>query len=403
MVTPGAGVQLKYLTSTPYGQGEQERFGNMEQQHHQPTMATPYQNFQQLAVEETNFETPFVGRNYEAFGEDVRSNHDRFGEDLNKSDSEKVLAKKLGVVTFKNDDIDILYKARGKEIDRLEKELADRKDEFDSELRQTRHQLALARAENQNQVGNTDQMQRVLSDNRRENKILTDEVHELNSKLKSLSLENEKLLVESEGSAAVVGQLQSQLTQLQTSDTVLRARQQHDATVRSLLERHQGEMANMKVELDHANTKGNRLEQDKTLLSEKLAAAVAGQEMAVKARVEEVAELSSKLTTVMRNNETGQLKEELTRVRAELSVEQRERGMEMAERRRLEGEVEQLRVEISALEALQGGHSDSMVQLGLSGAEGGAGGGSQRVREELHRSLVGTGLRGGRFPDLRAA
>ena len=31
---------------------------------------------------------------------------------------------------------------------------------------------------------------------------------------------------------------------------------------------------------------------------------------------------------------------------------------EMAERRRLEGDVEQLRVEIGALEALQGGHSD---------------------------------------------
>ena len=31
----------------------------------------------------------------------------------------KVLAKKLVVVTFKNDDIDILYKACGKEIDIL--------------------------------------------------------------------------------------------------------------------------------------------------------------------------------------------------------------------------------------------------------------------------------------------
>ena len=165
MVNTGAAAQLKYLTSTPYGQGEQEMFGNMEQQaHYQAT--TPYNNFQQLQVEETNFETPFVGRNYEGFGEDVRGNHDRFGEDLNKSDSEKVLAKKLGVVTFKNDDLDILYKARGKEIDRLEKELADKKSEFDSELRQTRHQLALARAESKTQVGTADQMQMVLTDAR---------------------------------------------------------------------------------------------------------------------------------------------------------------------------------------------------------------------------------------------
>eukprot|EP00092_Neocalanus_flemingeri_P009846 GFUD01010610.1.p1 GENE.GFUD01010610.1~~GFUD01010610.1.p1 ORF type:complete len:1104 (+),score=472.03 GFUD01010610.1:138-3449(+) len=402
MVTPGAGVQLKYLTSTPYSQGEQEMYGNMEvQQHHQPT--TPYHNFQQLPVEETNFETPFVGRNYDAFGEDVRANHDRFGEDLNKSDSEKVLAKKLGVVTFKNDDVDILFKARGKEIDRLEKELSDRKSEFDCELRQIRHQLALSRAENQNQVGNSDQMQRVLSDARRENKIVTEEVHELNAKLKSLSMENEKLLAESEGSAAVVGQLQTQLTQLQSSDTVLKARQQHDATVRSLLERHKGEMSSLREEMDHANTRAIRLEQEKTVLHEKLSFAVAGQEMAVKARVEEVAELSSKLTTAIRNNQTGQLKEEIVRVKAELSVEQREREREMGERRRLEGEVEQLRVEIGALEALQGGHSDSMVQLGLSGAEGGVGGGSQRVREELHRSLVGNRTKRGEISRLESS
>jgi hypothetical protein len=33
------------------------------------------------------------------------------GEDLNKSDSDKVLSNKLGVVIIKNDDLDILYTA----------------------------------------------------------------------------------------------------------------------------------------------------------------------------------------------------------------------------------------------------------------------------------------------------
>jgi len=404
MVTPGAGAQMKYLTSTPYGQGEQEMYGNMDQQNHiqyQPT--TPYHNFQQLQVEETNFETPFVGRNFDGFGEDMRANHDRFGEDLNKSDSEKVLAKKLGVVTFKNDDLDILYKARGKEIDRLEKELADKKSEFDSELRQTRHQLAMANAENQNQAGSADQMQMVLSDARRENKILTEEVHELNSKLKSVSMENQKFLTESEGNTAVIAQLQSQLTQLQSNDTVLKARQQHDATVRSLLERHKGEVASLRVEIDHANNRATRSEQEKFVLNDKLASAVAGHEMAVKVRVEEVGELSSKLTMAIRNNETGQLKEELDRMRAELSLEQRERTRVTTDKKKLEGDLEQLRVEIGALEALQGGHSDSMVQLGLNGAEGGGGGGSQRVKEELHRSLVGNRTKRGEISRLESS
>jgi hypothetical protein len=69
--------------------------------------------------------------------------------------------------------------------------------------------------------------------------------------------------------------------------------------------------------------------------------------MAVKARVVELAELSRQLTLANRNIETGQLKEEVERMRAE--CEQRVRVREMAERRRLEGDVEQLRVEIEAL------------------------------------------------------
>ena len=52
MVTPAAAAQLKYLTSTPYGQGEQKMFGNMEQQNHYQAIM-PYNNFQQLQVEET--------------------------------------------------------------------------------------------------------------------------------------------------------------------------------------------------------------------------------------------------------------------------------------------------------------------------------------------------------------
>jgi len=398
MVTPGAGVQMKYLTSTPYGQGEHDIYGGVDQQHQ--LQSAPLNNFQHLQVEETNFEAPFAARAYDAYGDNIRTNHDRLGEDLNKSDSEKVLAKKLGVVTFKNDDLDVLYNARGKEIDRLEKELDEKKSDFDSELRQIRHQLALANAENQNQAGNLDQMQKVLSDSRRENKILTEEVHDLNSKLKSMTVENQKMLTEAEGNTAVIAQLQSQLTQLQSNDTVLKARQQHDATVRSLLERHKVEVANMRVEIDTANSRARKLEQEKVVLSDNLNKAVVGQDMAVKARVEEVAELSNKLTLAMRNNETGQLKEEIDRIRAELSLEQRERIRESSEKKRLEGEIEQLRVELGALEALQGEHSDSMVQLGLGGADGAAGGGSQRVREELHRSIVGNKTKRGEISRL---
>ena len=72
-------------------------------------------------------------------------------------------------------------------------------------------------------------------------------------------------------------------------------------------------------------------------------------------------------------------------------MEKREKEREAAERRRLEREVEQLRTELGAMEALNVGQDDSIRQLSSSRnlTESLASvSGNQRVREELHRSLV---------------
>ena len=67
-----------------------------------------------------------------------------------------------------------------------------------------------------------------------------------------------------------MAQLQSQLTQFKSDDTILKARQQHGATVWSLLERHKGLMVSMRVQVDYAKTRASRLEQEKAVLSIKL-------------------------------------------------------------------------------------------------------------------------------------
>ena len=143
-----------------------------------------------------------------------------------------MLAKKLGSVNFRTDDLDILYNARGKEIDKLQKQLAEARAEFEEELRAARHQLALARSENHNSAGDLEQLQRVVGDTRRENKVLTEEIHTMNLRVKQLAEENELLQAEKESSSNIIQQLQLQLSQLQTNDSVLKARHQHDATVR---------------------------------------------------------------------------------------------------------------------------------------------------------------------------
>ncbi len=356
MMTPGApgGQQLQYVTSTPYlGHNPQQFLPS-------PAAApfTPYQDYQEPT------------RDY---------------DDLNKSDSEKVLAKKMGSVNFRTDDLDILYNARGKEIDKLQKQLAEERAEHEQELRSCRHQLALTRSENHNHAGDLDQMNKVVSDARRENKVLTGEIHNMNLEVKRLRDENEALIMEKESSGNIIQQLQIQLSQLQSNDAVLKARTQHDSTVRSLLERHKEEMTGVRAELDRANTKLALMEQENSNMSHKLGSALQEKEAAVRAKVDAVTELSAKLTESLRSNS----KEEENRLRLELKREKEEREREVAERRRLEREVDTLRVEIGAMEALSGGggHDESAAQLGLSGAEAEVSA-NLRVRTELHRSLV---------------
>ena len=98
--------------------------------------------------------------------------------------------------------------------------------------------MALARAAGSASRGETEQLQRVLADQRRENQVLTEEIHQLNTKLASTAAarDRDSLQADKNGMAGAVQALQLQLAQLQTADTALKARQQQDQAVRSLSE-----------------------------------------------------------------------------------------------------------------------------------------------------------------------
>ena len=98
--------------------------------------------------------------------------------------------------------------------------------------------VALARAAGSASRGETEQLQRVLADQRRENQVLTEEIHQLNTKLASTAAarDRDSLQADKNGMAGAVQALQLQLAQLQTADTALKARQQQDQAVRSLSE-----------------------------------------------------------------------------------------------------------------------------------------------------------------------
>ena len=64
-----------------------------------------------------------------------------------------------------------------------------------------------------------------------------------------------KVVSQLESSELMVTTLQSQLSDLQKSETILKAKQHHDQVVRSLKERHETETYNMQQENDRLNLK----------------------------------------------------------------------------------------------------------------------------------------------------
>ena len=102
------------------------------------------------------------------------------------------------------------------QVARLEAALEAKKEQGDMELRKARHQLALAQAETHQAKQEGGQLKQALEDQRRENQILTEEVHQQNSKLDALKSERAGLEGDFEGSKAVVEQVNILICELRS-------------------------------------------------------------------------------------------------------------------------------------------------------------------------------------------
>jgi hypothetical protein len=67
-----------------------------------------------------------------------------------------------------------------------------------------------------------------------------------------------------------VHSLQNQLIDLQRKDTVLKAREHHDAIVSSLKERHESEMFTLQQEVDRLSAQNKRYENEVDMLRGKM-------------------------------------------------------------------------------------------------------------------------------------
>ena len=169
-----------------------------------------------------------------------------------------------------SEQLEILYNARGLEMTRLKEENANLAHKFSSEIRHLKHENTLLKAESGKHQINLEHYQKVASAQSEENQVLRREVEDLKVKLSRFDQIKSELNGQVESSNLMIQTLHGQLNDLQKSDTILRAKKQHEETLRSLKERHEAEVFGMQQEIDNLNANLRRNESELEAFSTKL-------------------------------------------------------------------------------------------------------------------------------------
>jgi hypothetical protein len=93
----------------------------------------------------------------------------------------------------------------------------------------------------------------------------------------------------------VVQTLQSQLTDLQKRETALKAREHHDSIVRSLKERHEGELISLQQEVDRLTSVIKRVEAEADGLRNRMNETLRHHESMLVEKSDTIEELSNRL------------------------------------------------------------------------------------------------------------
>ena len=160
------------------------------------------------------------------------------------------------------DRLEVLYEARGHELERLRNEMQNLQDENENENRALKHDVAILTADNEQLKSKFEQLQLLYQESLDDNQSLRSEIDHMKNAMHKVEKSKEELIARCESSDHLVQSLQSQLIEFQSKDTVLKAREHHDALVSSLKERHESEMSSFQNEVDGLAAKVKRYEHE---------------------------------------------------------------------------------------------------------------------------------------------
>ncbi|XP_019389174.1 PREDICTED: centrosomal protein of 152 kDa isoform X2 [Crocodylus porosus] len=232
----GHNQQSKILNFPDAPKEHPKQFGTSEVVSSQPVESykvtyKPYKNGLQQNVP-VNQETT---RRTEAFEELQR---EFLGTDENSSDNMQIL------------QLQVLNKAKGRQLEELNEKL----EKSTQQIRYLNHQLAMVKDEKDGLALSLQESQKLYQEGKEREVHLEGQVKSLEAQIQALAANEEKILKQSKVAEVAMESMQQQLVELQHSDSLQRAREQHETIVAALKQKYEEQVLSLEQQLDTTNS-----------------------------------------------------------------------------------------------------------------------------------------------------
>ena len=192
-----------------------------------------------------------------------------------------------------------LYNARGVEIQRLKDELIAKEDL----IKKINHERTLLKGDKERVSIHLENCQKESNALSEDNQALRQELEEIKAQFRKIEWENQEKSKQLESSELMVQNLQTNLNELHKGETFLRAKIQHEETIRSLEERHKNIVFDKEQELESKKAQIRKLENEHELLTNKLRKNGLDHDRVVMKKTDTIRELQDRLELAQKKYE----------------------------------------------------------------------------------------------------
>ncbi|PFX29611.1 Centrosomal protein of 152 kDa [Stylophora pistillata] len=170
-------------------------------------------------------------------------------EEQGRNDSENGFS---GDGTQDTTQLQILYKARGRKIEELTQKLQNQEEEMAKEIRILKHQIALMKDERDGIATSLENSQQMVQTCNTELNNLKGQLAAAYQQINALKESKEEVVSKLHVSETTIDSLNQQLVELSRSESLTRAKEQHESVTNAMKKKHEEQTLTLKQKLDEA-------------------------------------------------------------------------------------------------------------------------------------------------------